>query len=54
MRIEVDDKGFTKPVEGTANAEVCLKSGEDGFLKLMLGRIEQNPEGLLKSVAQNQ
>ena len=32
MRIEVDDKGFTRPVEGTPNAQVCLQSDEKGFL----------------------
>ena len=42
MRIQVDDRGFTKPVEGTPNAQVCVKSDEAGFLKLMLGRIEEN------------
>jgi inosine-uridine nucleoside N-ribohydrolase len=41
MRIEVDDKGDTKPVSGTPNAEVCLKSDEKGFLDLLLGRILQ-------------
>ena len=40
MRIEVDDKGFTGPVEGTPNAEVCLQSDEKGFLALLLSRIE--------------
>lgn len=39
LRIEVDDKGFTRPVEGKANAQVCLKSDEKGFLDLLLGRI---------------
>ena len=39
MRIEVDGKGMTRPVEGKANAEVCLHSDEAGFLKLLLGRI---------------
>jgi inosine-uridine nucleoside N-ribohydrolase len=39
MRIEVDDKGFTRPVDGTPNAHVCLKSNERGFLELLLGRI---------------
>jgi inosine-uridine nucleoside N-ribohydrolase len=39
MRLEVDDKGFTRPVEGAANAEVCLKSDEKGFLELLVGRI---------------
>jgi inosine-uridine nucleoside N-ribohydrolase len=39
LRIEVDDKGFTRPVDGTPNAEVCLKSDEKGFLDLLLGRL---------------
>ncbi len=39
MRLEVDDKGFTRPVEGAPNALVCLKSDETGFLELLVGRI---------------
>ena len=39
LRLEVDDKGYTRPVEGAPNAEVCLKSDEKGFLELLLGRI---------------
>jgi inosine-uridine nucleoside N-ribohydrolase len=39
MRIEVDDKGFTRPVEGAPNVQVCLKSDEKGFLDLLLGRL---------------
>ncbi len=39
IRLEVDDKGFTRPVEGTPNAQVCLKSDEKGFLGLLVGRI---------------
>ncbi|MFZ0745949.1 MAG: nucleoside hydrolase [Terracidiphilus sp.] len=39
MRIEVDDKGFTRPVAGPANAQVCLQSDEKGFLNLLLSRI---------------
>ena len=39
MRIVVDDKGFTRPVDGTPNSQVCLKSDEKGFLELLLGRI---------------
>jgi inosine-uridine nucleoside N-ribohydrolase len=38
MRIEVDDKGFSRPVRGTPNAEVCLQSDEKGFLNLLLKR----------------
>lgn len=39
MRLEVDDKGFTRPVEGDANAQVCLQSDEKSFLELLLDRI---------------
>jgi inosine-uridine nucleoside N-ribohydrolase len=39
MRLEVDDKGFTRQASGAANAQVCLKSDESGFLELLLGRI---------------
>jgi inosine-uridine nucleoside N-ribohydrolase len=40
MRLTVDEKGMTKPVEGEPNANVCLTSDELGFLKLLLGRLE--------------
>ena len=39
MRIEVDDKGFTRSVPGVPNAQVCLQSDEKGFLKFMLSRV---------------
>src|ERR1035437_665055 len=39
LRIEVDDKGFTRPVEGPPNAQVCLHSDEKGFMDLLLGRV---------------
>ena len=39
MRLEVDDKGFTQPVAGAPNAQVCLKSNEKGFLEFLLDRI---------------
>lgn len=39
LRIEVDDKGNTKPVPGAPNAQVCLKSNEQGFLDLLLSRV---------------
>jgi inosine-uridine nucleoside N-ribohydrolase len=39
MRIEVDDKGFTRPLDGPPNAQVCLQSYEKGFLELFMGRI---------------
>jgi inosine-uridine nucleoside N-ribohydrolase len=39
MRIDVDDKGFTLPVSGPPNVQVCLQSDEKGFLEFLLGRI---------------
>ena len=39
MRLVVDDKGFTRPLEGAPNAQVCLKSNEGGFLEMMLERV---------------
>ena len=39
MRLEVDSQGYTRPVAGTPNAEVCLHSDEAGFLHLLLNRI---------------
>jgi hypothetical protein len=37
--LEVDDKGLTRPVDGTPNVQVCLKADEKGFLEFELGRI---------------
>jgi len=39
MRLEVDDKGFTRPVEGVPNAQVSLHSDEKGFLEFLMTRI---------------
>ncbi|MGB8258777.1 MAG: nucleoside hydrolase [Terracidiphilus sp.] len=39
MRIEVDEKGFTRLAEGAPNAQVCLESDEKGFLGLLLERL---------------
>jgi inosine-uridine nucleoside N-ribohydrolase len=38
MRIEVDDKGLTRKIEGQPNAQVCLKSDEKAFLTQLTGR----------------
>jgi len=43
LRLEVDDKGFTRPVEGTANVQVCLQSDEGEFMNFLLGRIAGEP-----------
>ena len=42
LRLEVADKGFTRPVDGAPNAQVCLKSDEKGFLELLLGRLTKD------------
>jgi inosine-uridine nucleoside N-ribohydrolase len=42
MRLEVDDKGFTRPAEGAPNAQVCLKSDEAGFLDLLVERLTKH------------
>jgi purine nucleosidase len=39
LRIEVDEKGMTLPVDGTPNAQVCLQSDEKGFRELLLSRV---------------
>jgi purine nucleosidase len=39
MRIRVDDKGFTRKEAGEANAHVCMKSDEEAFFRLLIGRI---------------
>jgi len=39
MRLEVDDRGITKPVDGAPNAQVCLHSNEMGFMELLMSRI---------------
>ena len=39
MHIDVDEKGTTIPGRGAPNAQVCLKSDENGFLDLLLKRI---------------
>lgn len=41
MRIEVDEKGMTRAVSGAPNAEVCLKSDEKEFLRLLLDRVAE-------------
>jgi purine nucleosidase len=39
IRIEVDDKGFTRRVNGAANANVCLHSATGLFFDLFLQRV---------------
>jgi purine nucleosidase len=39
LRIDVDETGMTRPVDGAPNAQVCLQSDERGFLDLLLSRI---------------
>jgi purine nucleosidase len=44
LRIEVDEKGMTLPIDGPPNAQVCLRSDEQGFLSLLLSRIATGKE----------
>jgi len=39
MHIRVDDKGFTRREAGEPNAQVCMKSDETAFFRLLIGRI---------------
>lgn len=39
MRFEIDDKGYTRPIAGAPNAEVCLNSREEDFFRLYMSRI---------------
>jgi hypothetical protein len=39
MHLEVDDKGFTRPVDGAPNVQVCLTADEKSFLEFELERI---------------
>jgi purine nucleosidase len=49
MRIEVDDQGLTRSVSGAPNAQVCLKSEEQGFKSLLISRILADPGRRLES-----
>ena len=39
LRLQVDDKGFTRVVEGQVNAHACLKGNGDAFFDLLLPRL---------------
>jgi purine nucleosidase len=41
MRVEVDDKGFTRKIDGKPNANVCLSSNTEKFFDLFMPRITQ-------------
>jgi purine nucleosidase len=43
MRVRVDDAGFTRPVDGTPNADVCLHSDADQFFHFYLPQVLQGP-----------
>lgn len=42
LHIVVDSKGMTTPGPGAPNAQVCLRSDEPGFLRLLLSRLTTN------------
>ena len=39
MRLEVDEKGYTRPVNGPPNTEVCLDAKSDDFFQIFMKRI---------------
>jgi inosine-uridine nucleoside N-ribohydrolase len=39
MRIRVDDEGFTRPEEGSPNAQVCLDSDPEAFFRFYIPRV---------------
>jgi inosine-uridine nucleoside N-ribohydrolase len=39
MRLDVNGEGFTRPVSGTPNAQVCLRSDEQAFKAFLMKRI---------------
>ena len=43
IRLVVDDAGFTRPMPGKANADVCLKLDEERFFRLYYGRLIGHP-----------
>ena len=43
MRIRVDDKGFTRPEDGTPNADVCLQSDPRQFFRFYLTAVLKYP-----------
>jgi inosine-uridine nucleoside N-ribohydrolase len=42
MRIEVDDRGYTREVEGKPNAHVCLQSNSERFFRFYFANILNN------------
>jgi inosine-uridine nucleoside N-ribohydrolase len=39
LRLQVEDNGFTREVEGQVNAHACLKGNGDAFFQLLLPRL---------------
>ena len=39
MHIDIDDKGYTRPGNGSPNAQVCLNSKSDEFFELFMSRL---------------
>lgn len=44
MRIQIDDKGYTRPVEGAPNVHVCLESDSDRFFHFYIHSVLNLPE----------
>ena len=39
LRLDVDDQGFTRPIIGAPNAQVCLRADVNGFVQFFSNRI---------------
>ncbi len=48
MHIEVDDRGYTRPVAGSPNADVCLHSDSDRFFQFLLPRLMAQRLGMAR------
>jgi inosine-uridine nucleoside N-ribohydrolase len=46
MHIEIDDHGYTRPVAGAPNVNVCLHSDSDGFFQFLLPRLMEQRLGM--------
>jgi purine nucleosidase len=49
MRIEVDDRGYTRPQAGAPNANVCVHSDSDRFFQFLLPRLMEQRLGMAGS-----
>jgi inosine-uridine nucleoside N-ribohydrolase len=46
MRIQIDNRGYTRPEAGAPNADVCLHSDSDRFFQFLLPRLMEQRLGM--------